>query len=114
MEFPLMNHQDMKELKLLIKYSITLVSLINLNSLAEGFNQNRNILNLHPDDFISFSKTNHFSSFQKIINFKRTERYAMLKKVRQDISNLNSKNLIDHNAFISQMLKCDYRETNFQ
>jgi hypothetical protein len=41
-------------MKLLIKYAVTFVSLINLNALAEGFNQNTNILMLDADLFTSF------------------------------------------------------------
>lgn len=38
--------KDVKEIKLLIKYAVTFVSLINLHILAEGFNQNKNTFNL--------------------------------------------------------------------
>ena len=61
----------MKELHLLIKYSVTLCSLINLNSLAESFNMNINILNLPPDDYILFTKSGEYHSLQKLLNFKR-------------------------------------------
>ncbi len=42
-EFVSLSSHQSHELKLLIKFAITFVSLINLHSLAEGFNQNRNI-----------------------------------------------------------------------
>ena len=69
-----MQTQDVNELKLLIKYAITLCSLINLNSLTESFNTNINILNLPPDDYIVFTESQQCSSLQQILNFKREER----------------------------------------
>lgn len=56
---------------MLIKYAITFVSLINLNALAEGFNQNRNILDLDGNLYTSFQNCSVYSAFQKIVNFKR-------------------------------------------
>jgi len=49
--------KDVKEIKLLIKYSVTFVSLINLYFLAEGFNQNKNIFNLEADLFTEFQES---------------------------------------------------------
>ena len=57
---------------MLIKYAITFVSLINLNSLTEGFNQNRNILDLDGYVYTAFQGSAEYSAFQKILNFKRT------------------------------------------
>lgn len=42
---------------MLIKYAVIFVSLINLNTLAEGFNQNRNILDLDGDQFTNFQNS---------------------------------------------------------
>lgn len=72
-----MQPQDVNELKLLIKYAVTLCSLINLNSLAESFNTNINILNLPPDDYILFTKSSECHSLQQILNFKREERQTI-------------------------------------
>ena len=64
---------------MLIKYCITFVSLINLNSLAEGFNQNRNILDLDGYVYTAFLNSDQYSAFQKIVNFKREERVLHLE-----------------------------------
>lgn len=39
---------------MLIKYAVMFVSQINLHSLAEGFNQNRNILDLDGEVYTAF------------------------------------------------------------
>jgi hypothetical protein len=57
--------------RLLVKYAVLFVSLVNLNSLAEGFNQSRNILDLDGDQFTAFQNTSEHSAFQKFVNFKR-------------------------------------------
>ena len=53
----LKNESEIKEIKFLNKYAIFFVSLINLNALAEGFNQNKNILDLDGDLFINFQNS---------------------------------------------------------
>lgn len=60
MSLPSKSESEKRELRLLLKYSILLVSLINLNNLAEGFNKNKNILNLPSDDYIFLSSTSEF------------------------------------------------------
>ena len=45
--FTNMTPNEIQELQMLIKFAIIFVSLINLNTLAEGFNQNRNFLDLY-------------------------------------------------------------------
>jgi hypothetical protein len=48
---------EVKEIRLLIKYAVTFVSLINLNTLTEGFNGYKNILDLDADQFTSFQNS---------------------------------------------------------
>jgi hypothetical protein len=114
MEFPSMQSQQVKELKCLIKYSITLLSLINLNSLAEGFNQNKNILNLPANDFIALSESGEYHSLQQFLNFKRTERSTMLEAARDEVRMLTSRPMISSNPFLADILNLDYRVVNFQ
>lgn len=60
MKFSNKTEQEIKELKLLIKFAVSLVSLVNLYRLSEGFNRNQNILNLPSDDFIFLNETEEF------------------------------------------------------
>lgn len=53
----LKNDSEIKEIRFLNKYAIIFVSLVNLNALAEGFNQNKNILDLDGDLFINFQNS---------------------------------------------------------
>lgn len=62
----------MKEVRLLVKYAVVFVSLVNLNSLAESFNRSRNMLDLDGDQFTAFQNSTEYSAFQKFVNFKRT------------------------------------------
>ncbi len=48
---------QIKEIRLLVKYAVTFVSLINLNTLTEGFNGHKNILDLDADQFTSFQNS---------------------------------------------------------
>jgi hypothetical protein len=61
-----------KEVRLLVKYAVVFVSLVNLNSLAESFNRSRNMLDLDGDQFTAFQNSPEYSAFQKFVNFKRT------------------------------------------
>lgn len=63
---------QIKEIRLLIKYAVTFVSLINLNTLTEGFNGYKNILDLDADQFTSFQNSHEYEAFKKLTNFKRT------------------------------------------
>ena len=83
----------MKEVRLLVKYAVFFVSLVNLNSLAEGFNQSRNMLDLEGDQFTAFQNSQEYSAFQKFVNFKRNERSKQLDALRQDITFFKKKNL---------------------
>lgn len=83
--------KDIKEIKLLIKYAVTFVSLINLNFLAEGFNQNKNILEFDADLFTEFQESTEYNSFKDFINFKRTERSKLLDSIRNEVGLLKNK-----------------------
>jgi hypothetical protein len=72
-EFLLRNSSTDNE-KMLIKFAIIFVSLINLNTLAEGFNQNRNFLDLDGYIYTAFRSCTEYTAFQRIVNFKRNER----------------------------------------
>jgi hypothetical protein len=74
--------KDVKEIKLLIKYAVTFVSLINLHVLAEGFNQNKNIFNLEADLFTEFQESREYSAFKDFVNFRRTQRAKSLDGIR--------------------------------
>lgn len=66
-----MTSHQVRELRMLINYAVTLVSLINLHALAEGFNQNRNLLDLDGNIYTAFQSCSEYSAFQKIVNFRR-------------------------------------------
>jgi hypothetical protein len=100
-------------MKLLIKYAVTFVSLINLTHLAEGFNQNKNILDLDADLFNSFQDADEYTAFKDFINFRRAEREKLLDGIRDEIAGLKSKYFCKENKMISDMLLCNYKKTQF-
>ena len=99
---------------MLIRYAVMFVSQININSLAEGFNQNRNILDLDGDVYTAFQSCDQYTVFQKIVNLKRKERGDMLENVRNKILKTKEKSLVDNNPSLSKFLDYDYRKTIFQ
>lgn len=99
---------------MLIKYAVIFVSLININTLAEGFNQNRNILDLDGDQFTHFQSSEEYAAFQKFVNFKRTERSKLLDSIRQEITFFKQKNLVAKDEKVFQFVSKDFKKTNFQ
>lgn len=108
----LKDEREQKEIKLLCKYAISLHSMINLHSLAEGFNQNRNILDLDGDLFTAFQAKSEYSAFQKVLNFKRKERAVLLDSLRQEISMLKQKK-ISSDPRMGNIMNSDYKTTLF-
>jgi hypothetical protein len=105
---------EVKEVRLLVKYAVVFVSLVNLNSLAEGFNQSRNILDLDGDQFTYFQNSMEYSAFQKFVNFKRNDRSKQLDALRQEITFFKRKNLATKDEKVFDLLQRDFRKTNFQ
>ncbi len=104
----------MVEVRLLVKYAVLFVSLMNLNSLAEGFNQSRNILDLDGDQFTAFQNSHEYSAFQKFVNFKRGERAKELESQRQQLTFLKKRNLSTKDERVFDLMQRDYKKTNFQ
>lgn len=77
-----MTPNEIQELQMLIKFAIIFVSLINLNTLAEGFNQNRNFLDLDGYIYTAFRSCTEYTAFQRIVNFKRNERAEQFETLR--------------------------------
>lgn len=100
-------------MRLLVKYAVVFVSLLNLNSLAEGFNQSRNILDLDGDQFTLFQNSKEYSALQKFVNFKRGERSKQLAALYQEITFFKQKKL-SRDEKVYDLLQRDFRKTNFQ
>lgn len=101
-------------MRLLVKYAVLFVSLVNLNSLAEGFNQSRNILDLDGDQFATFQNSTEYSAFQKFVNFKRAERAKELDALRQELTFLKKRNLCTKEERVFDLIQRDYKKSNFQ
>lgn len=114
MKFPQMKQKEVEELHLLIDYSVSLVSLINLNALSEGLNRNANILELEADLFTAFAGSSQCSNFKKFANILKDERSENLEEIKSKITMLKEKPLISANPFILNMLKVNYKATNFK
>jgi hypothetical protein len=112
--FTNMSSSQVLELQMLIKYAIMFVSLINLNTLAEGFNQNRNILDLDGYIYTAFQSCTEYSAFQRIVNYKRNERAEQLENIRKIIHNTKDKPLVSKDPSLAKMLTLDYKKTSFQ
>lgn len=65
---------------------MSLVALINLNALAEGFNNNINVLSIDGDLYTAFSDSQHFHLFKMFVNFKKTERANLLNELKLRIN----------------------------
>ena len=73
LDFPMFSEEyQIKEIRMLVKYAVTFVSLINLNTLTEGFNGHKNILDLDADQFTSFQNSQEYETFKRITNVKRS------------------------------------------
>lgn len=90
------------------------MALINLNALAEGFNNNINVLSIEGDLYTAFSDSPHFQSFKMFVNFKKTERANLLNELKVRIDQLQKKPMLNSSPFISEMLKRNYKITNFR
>ena len=60
LDFSRLSASEADEVKKLCRFSITLVSLINLNKLADGFNHGRNVLDLDGDLFTMFQDSDEY------------------------------------------------------
>lgn len=70
--------EQVREIRALVKQAIALVAVMNLHTLAEGFNQNRNFLKLQGEDFTLLQGTSQYAAFQRLANVKLAQHAQLL------------------------------------